>query len=186
MTGTETTPKISSRGIAGSKNNEKLDEVATMKEISAQATPKVAPAKTSIKSPAPYDEVSTSTPEKTEGTPPKPKYEGKEPDVCIQVYDGAKGAWAWSKSHLPLADFVLGVTETITSSIVTAATGTNLRDMDEKVFQPHLAGFDQDVLNPAIHATIDAILDETEPRNPVQKFVFSLLRPPVRALCNSQ
>ena len=51
---------------------------------------------------------------------------------------------------------------TSASSIVTAATGTNLRDMDEKVFQPHLAGFDHDVLNPAIHATVDAIFDRAK------------------------
>ncbi|KAL3926409.1 MAG: hypothetical protein SGARI_005619, partial [Bacillariaceae sp.] len=181
---TNDTPKISTRSTT---NSQKLDEVATMKEISDHVvTPKVAPAKTiTAKSPAPYDEVSSSTPEKTEGTPPKKKYEGKEPDVCLQVYGGAKGVWAWSKSHVPLAGFVLGVTETITSSIVTAATGTNLRDMDEKFLKPHLVGFDTDVLNPAIHGVVDTILDDKEPQNPVQKFVFQPLRPPVRALCNS-
>jgi hypothetical protein len=61
-----------------------------------------------------------------------------------------------------------------------------LRDMDEKIIRPHLTGFDTDVLNPAIHASVDAILDDKEPQNPVQKFVFAPLRSPVRALCNSK
>jgi hypothetical protein len=184
------TPKVTSRGIVDP--SDKLDDVGTMKEISAQVTPKVAAKKSIVAkaSPTPYDEVSTTTPEKTEGTnemfTPKKNYDGKEPDVSIHVYDGAKGLWAWGKSNVPLAGFFMGFTETVASSIVTAATGTNLRDMDEKIIRPHLTGFDTDVLNPAIHASVDAILDDKEPQNPVQKFVFAPLRSPVRALCNSK
>jgi hypothetical protein len=184
------TPKVTSRGIVDP--SDKLDDVGTMKEISAQVTPKVAAKKSIVAkaSPAPYDEVSTTTPEKTEGTnemfTPKKNYDGKEPDVSIHVYDGAKSLWAWGKSNVPLAGFFMGFTETVASSIVTAATGTNLRDMDEKIIRPHLTGFDTDVLNPAIHASVDAILDDKEPQNPVQKFVFAPLRSPVRALCNSK
>jgi hypothetical protein len=73
------------------------------------------------------------------------------------------------------------------------------------MIQPHLAGFDSGLLNPAIHAVLEAIMrgesDEEgsssgQPsheskkshhhQNFFQQLLFSLLRPPVHFLIKSQ
>ncbi|KAL3905531.1 MAG: hypothetical protein SGARI_004415, partial [Bacillariaceae sp.] len=187
------TPKMAPKNIVNYKDSPKLDAVATMTEISAQVTPKVSSKGLIKASPAPYDEVSTSTPEKTEAnkeetkTPRKEEksFAREEPDIALHIYGGVKGAWAWSKSHIPLADMFMGVTETVASTITKATTGNSLKDIDAKIITPRLTGFDDDMLNPVIHATVDAILDDKEPQNPLQKLVFAPLRHPVRALIKS-
>jgi hypothetical protein len=138
---------------------------------------------------APYDEVSPSSPEKTKVTFTLPEKDTKtsegddEPDLVSNMYNGVKGAWMWSKSHVPLANLWMGLTESVANSVLEVATGNNLHAMDEKIIQPHITGFDSKILNPAIHALVDAILrDEGKDPNPLQSILLSILRPPVRFL----
>mmetsp|Transcript_1393 Transcript_1393/g.2226 ORF Transcript_1393/g.2226 Transcript_1393/m.2226 type:complete len:400 (+) Transcript_1393:97-1296(+) len=169
---------------------------------------------------APYDEVSATTPEKTKETSPSTFADDKEtleqkkdskekaneePDVAIHLYEGVKGAWAWGKTHVPLAPLWMGMTESVANAVVQAVVGDDLNEVDKKIIQPHLAGFDSGVLNPAIHATVDAIMEGEEKQvtpsagatshedgaeaphhqNLLQQLLFPLLRPPLRFLINS-
>jgi hypothetical protein len=161
----------------------------------------------------PYDEIS-DTPEKTNQSPSNVKENDTskdatrsdrpgEPDVASHLYEGAKGAWAWSKCHIPLASLWMGLTESFANSVIQTSLGRNLNEVDQTIIKPHIAGFDSDLLNPAIHAVVEAIMKEgdrndvsssgpsshktkdSHPYNFLRQFIFALLRPPVHFLIKS-
>ncbi|KAG7369879.1 hypothetical protein IV203_027625 [Nitzschia inconspicua] len=140
---------------------------------------------------APYDEVSPSTTDKTKVTFALPEKESNaktcdEPDLVTHMYEGVKGAWTWSKSHIPLANIWMGLTESIANSVLEVATGNNLHKMDEKVIQPHLSGLDTNLLNPAIHALVEAVMNsDSKDKNPLRSILFAILRPPVYFLVHA-
>lgn len=142
---------------------------------------------------APFDEVCSTTPEKTKVTFIFPEKEAmsnneQEPDIVSNLYGGVKGAWMWSKSHIPLANIWMGLTESVANSVLELATGNGLHSMDEKVIRPQLYGLDAKVLNPAIHALVDAVLksNNSKEQNPLHSILLALLGPPVRFLVGDE
>jgi hypothetical protein len=103
------------------------------------------------------EETPPSDDEVKAGTEESSPYTSTSPDVASHLYEGAKGIWAWSKCHIPLADLFMGLTEVAASSVTQVALGGNLQDMDKNLIQPHLTHLDSSVLNPVIHAVVRTV-----------------------------
>jgi hypothetical protein len=108
----------------------------------------------------------------------------EEPDVASNLYEGAKGVWIWGKLNVPFADVLMGFAESVANSVLEVTTGNNLHKVDEKVIKPHLTVFDAAILNPALRAMVDSILEseQSKEQNPFHSFLLAILRPPVRFL----
>ena len=72
-------------------------------------------------------------------------------DVAQTAYGAYKDLWCWGKT-LPVISNVLGLTEDVTSKVLSAAVKMDLPSIDEKVAVPHLKKLDDEVVTPAILA----------------------------------
>ena len=77
------------------------------------------------------------------------------PDVTTHAYEGVKGIWAWGKG-VPVISLGLGIAEAVASKAVGVA-GTDFEEIDANI-KPNLAGFDSDVLNPAIAKLVEVLM----------------------------
>jgi len=79
------------------------------------------------------------------------KTESAHFDVAQTAYGAYKDLWCWGKT-LPVISNVLGLTEDVTSKVLSAAVKMDLPSLDEKVAVPHLKKLDDEVVTPAILA----------------------------------
>ena len=75
-------------------------------------------------------------------------------DATQQVYEGAKGVWAWAKG-VPVFKPFMGLAEGMTNKVIGVA-GTSLQDIDDFV-KPKLAELDANVINPTINNLVELI-----------------------------
>ncbi len=76
-------------------------------------------------------------------------------DVAEQVYEKAKGVWAWGKGT-PIISIGFGITEAVVGKAVSFA-GTNFEKLDKEI-KPHLANLDHDIINPTIEKVVGVVL----------------------------
>lgn len=89
-------------------------------------------------------------------TPVAPTTAPKEGmDVAEQVYEKAKGVWAWGKGT-PIISIGFGITEAVVGKAVSLA-GTDFEKLDKEI-KPHLATLDHDIINPAIKKVVGVVI----------------------------
>jgi hypothetical protein len=113
---------------------------------------------------------------KTESVAPTPaaaKEEGM--DIAEQVYEKAKGVWAWGKG-VPLISIGFGITEAVVGKAMSVA-GTDFETLDNQI-KPQLEKFDHDVVDPAIKAVIGAVMNAaSKSEGFVKPIVIKILSP---------
>jgi hypothetical protein len=77
-------------------------------------------------------------------------------DPATNVYEKAKGVWAWGKG-VPVISFGLGIAEAVAGKAVSVA-GSSLEDIDSKMITPQLTKLDTGVLNPTIESIVAMVL----------------------------
>jgi hypothetical protein len=114
----------------------------------------------------------TSTPMTGKKTAPG----GEHPDAAAQVYEGAKGAWAWGKGISVFSPF-LGLAEAAAGKALEVA-GTNLEEVDGNIIKPQLKNLDTGVLNPAIEAVVSILIGAAGKTEGILKpIIVTLLSP---------
>jgi len=101
-------------------------------------------------------------------------------DAAANVYEGAKGIWAWGKS-VPVFSPFMGFTEAVAGKALETVAGTNLQDLDGNI-KPQLKGFDSGILNPAVETVAGMMLGAAGKVEQIFKPIFVLVLYPFKML----
>lgn len=97
------------------------------------------------------------------------------PDAAANVYEGAKGVWAWGKG-VPVFSPFMGMAEAVAGKAL-EVVGTNLEGVDGTI-KPQLKNLDGGVLNPAIEAVVGVLLGAVGKTEEIIKpIIITLLSP---------
>jgi len=96
-------------------------------------------------------------------------------DVAEQVYEKAKGVWAWGKGT-PIISIGFGITEAVVGKAV-SLVGTDFEKIDKEI-KPHLATLDHDIINPTIEKVVGVVLGAAgKTENVLKPIVIKILSP---------
>eukprot|EP00980_Cylindrotheca_fusiformis_P028889 scaffold22668_cov161-Cylindrotheca_fusiformis.AAC.6 len=122
---------------------------------------------------------SIPTPMGAKKSPPGSSSEEPHPDAAANVYEGAKGVWAWGKG-VPVFSPFMGIAEAVAGKALGVA-GTNLEEVDGTI-KPHLKNLDNGVLNPAIHKVVDIMMGAAGKTEEMIKPIIVILLTPFKML----
>ncbi|CAJ1966549.1 unnamed protein product [Cylindrotheca closterium] len=101
------------------------------------------------------------------------------PDAAANVYEGAKGVWAWGKGVAVVSPF-MGMAEAVAGKALEVA-GTNMEALDSNI-KPQLKNFDSGILNPAIEKVTEVMLGAAGKAEEIIKPIFVLILSPFKML----
>lgn len=105
--------------------------------------------------------------------------EESHPDAAANVYEGAKGVWAWGK-RVPVFSPFMGVAEAVAGKALDVA-GTNMEELDGTI-KPQLQNLDSGILNPAIEQVAKIMLGAAGKAEDIIKPIFVLVLSPFKML----
>jgi len=118
----------------------------------------------------PKDPIATTTPTAAEES---------HPDAAANVYEGAKGVWAWGKG-VPVFSPFMGVAEAVAGKALEVA-GTNMEELDGNI-KPQLQNLDSGILNPAIEKVAGIMLGAAGKAEEIVKPIIILVLSPFKML----
>jgi len=100
-------------------------------------------------------------------------------DAAANVYEGAKGVWAWGKGVAVFSPF-MGMAEAVAGKALQVA-GTNMEELDSNIV-PQLKNLDSGILNPAIEKVTEVMLGAAGKAEEIVKPIFVLIMSPFKML----